>query len=83
MGACLEIEIVVSDYRTTAELFQKPGLISVQIGLDHDFDDILDICGGVLDNEQLALVHRLWGDDEFPRTFTRSGSELTIRARKD
>lgn len=79
----MEIEIVVSDTRTSAELIQKPDLISVQIGIDHDFDDILDLCGGVLNNEQLALVHRLWGDDDFPRTFTRNGTELTIRARKD
>lgn len=79
----MEIEIVVSDSRTLPELIQKPGLISIQIGLDHDFDDILDLCGSLLNNEQLSLVHRLWSDDEFPRSFTRSGSELTIRARKD
>lgn len=79
----MEIEIVVSDSRLVAELVESPDCLSILIGLDHDFDDILDVCGNRLTNEQLALVHRLWSDDDFPRTFTRFGEELTIRARKD
>jgi hypothetical protein len=47
----------------------------------NDFDDILDVTSGVISNEQIAHIHRLWSDDEFPRNFNRVGDELIISAR--
>jgi len=55
--------------------------IRVTIGLAHDFDDILDVTSGILNNEQIAHLHKLWADDTFPRNFNRVGDELIITAR--
>jgi hypothetical protein len=37
---------------------------------------------GLLTNEQLAHLHRLWADDTFPRNFERNGADLIITARE-
>ena len=75
------IELVVNDHCLVASLSQTLDLIRVKIGPKHDFDDILDVCGGVLTNEQISHLHKLWSDDDFPRNFTREGEELIITAR--
>ena len=75
------IELIVNENCLIPEIKREGDRISVVIGLNHDFDDILDLCGGVLKNDQIALVHRLWADDDFPRTFTREGESLIIRKR--
>ena len=75
------IELIVNENCLIPEIKRDGERISVVIGLNHDFDDILDLCGGVLKNDQIALVHRLWADDDFPRTFTREGESLIIRER--
>jgi hypothetical protein len=75
------IELIVNENCLIPEIKREGERISVVIGLNHDFDDILDLCGGVLKNDQIALVHRLWADDDFPRTFTREGESLIIRER--
>ena len=77
----MRIELIVSDDRVLPELTVNSEVIQVKIGTNHDFDDILDICAGVLNNEQLTLIYRLWTDDDFPRTFKRNGNDLTITAR--
>lgn len=68
--SCLVPSISVSDSE-----------IRVTIGVGHNFDDILDVTSGVLTSDQVALVHRLWADDTFPRNFNRVGDELVISAR--
>ena len=75
------IELIVNENCLIPEIKREGERISVVIGLNHDFDDILDLCGGVLKNEEIAIVHRLWADDDFPRTFTREGESLIIRER--
>ena len=75
------IELIVNENCLIPEIKRDGERISVVIGLNHDFDDILDLCGGVLKNDEIALVHRLWADDDFPRTFTREGESLIIRER--
>lgn len=75
------IELIVDDNCLVPEIRRDQSQISVVIGVIHDFDNILDLCSGVLTNEELALVHKLWADDNFPRTFTREGAVLIIRAR--
>lgn len=80
-GVGLKIELVVNDDCLVPELHEGPELIRVTIGLSHDFDDILDLCSGALDNEEIAHIHKLWSDDQFPRTFKRDGTSLTITAR--
>jgi hypothetical protein len=75
------IELIVNENCLIPEIKREGERISVVIGLNHDFDDILDLCGGVLKNDEIALVHRLWADDDFPRTFTREGESLIIRER--
>jgi len=75
------IELIVNENCLIPEIKREGDRISVVIGLNHDFDDILDLCGGVLKNEEIAIVHRLWADDDFPRTFTREGESLIIRER--
>lgn len=75
------IELIVDDNCFVPEIRRDQDRISVVIGLSHDFDNILDLCSGVLTNEELSLVHKLWADDNFPRTFTREGEALIIRAR--
>ena len=81
MGASLKIELVVSDDCLEPEFHKPDEKVSVRIGLNHDFDDILDICAGALTNEQLALIHKLWSDDDFPRSFKRVGGNLIITER--
>jgi hypothetical protein len=75
------LELIVNENCLVPEIKNEGDRISVIIGLMHDFDNILDLCGGVLSNDQIALIHRLWADDDFPRTFTREGESLIIRAR--
>lgn len=75
------IELIVDDNCFIPEIRREHDRISVVIGLNHDFDNILDLCGGVLTNDEITLVHKLWADDNFPRTFTRQGQSLIIRAR--
>lgn len=77
----MRVELVVSDSRSAPLLNITADLIQVCIGLGHDFDDILDICNTKVDSETIALIHRLWADDEFPRNFIRSGDSLVITAR--
>ncbi len=82
-GVGLRIELVVNDDCLVPDLAKSTELIRVTIGLSHDFDDILDLCSGALDNEEIAHIHKLWSDDEFPRTFKRDGASLIITARDD
>lgn len=77
----MRIELVVNDDCLVPDLYKSPELIRVTIGLNHDFDDILDLCSRALDNEEIAHIHKLWSDDEFPRTFKREGASLIITAR--
>ena len=77
----MEIELVIRDSCHSPELLESADSIRVLIGLEHDFDDILDLCGATLDNVQLQLIHRLWSDDDFPRRFVRVGEDLIITAR--
>ena len=79
----MRIELVVNDDCLVPDLAKSTELIRVIIGLSHDFDDILDLCTGALDNEEIAHIHKLWSDDEFPRTFKRDGASLIITARDD
>ena len=79
----MRIELVVNDDCLVPDLAKSTELIRVIIGLSHDFDDILDLCSGALDNEEIAHIHKLWSDDEFPRTFKRDGASLIIPARDD
>lgn len=79
----MKIELVVSDDCLIPNLEKTDSLIRVVIGLQHDFDDILDVCSDQLSNEELAHIHRLWTDDEFPRNFRRDGATLIITARDD
>ena len=78
----MRVELVVSDSCLVPELTNTEALVRVRIGLNHDFDDILDLCGNSLTNEQMALLHRLWDDDEFPRHFLREGDSLVITPRE-
>jgi hypothetical protein len=73
----------VNDDCLIPDLQKSSELIRVTIGLSHDFDDILDLCSSKLGNEELSHLHKLWSDDEFPRTFKRDGTSLTITARDD
>lgn len=75
------IELVVSDISMVPELSITNEKIQVKIGLNHDFDDILQLCSEKLSQEQLGHLYRLWSDDELPRNFTRIGDELIITAR--
>lgn len=79
----MRIELVVNDGCSIPELQKSADLIRVTIGINHDFDDVLDLCGGKLSNEELAHLHKLWSDDDFPRTFKREGASLIITARDD
>lgn len=79
----MKIELVVSDDCLIPQLEKADSFIRVVIGLQHDFDDILDVCSGQLSNEEIAHIHRLWADDEYPRNFRRDGANLIITARDD
>ena len=77
----MKILLVVSDVCLQPSITNNATEIKVTIGLSHDFDDILDVTAGILDNDQIAHLHKLWADDNFPRNFNRVGDELIITAR--
>jgi hypothetical protein len=77
----MKILLIVSDISLVPSITNNATEIRVTIGLTHDFDDILDITSGILNNEQIAHLHKLWADDTFPRNFNRVGDELIITAR--
>jgi hypothetical protein len=77
----MNLILVVSDTCLEASITNNATEIRITIGTSHDFDDILDVAAGILSNEQMSLIHRLWADDTFPRNFTRIGDELIITAR--
>ena len=77
----MKILLIVSDISLEPSITNNATEIRVTIGLTHDFDDILDITSGILNNEQIAHLHKLWADDTFPRNFNRVGDELIITAR--
>ena len=78
----MKLLLVVSDICFEPSFTNNATEIRVTIGTAHDFDDILDVTSGILTNEQIAHIHRLWSDDEFPRNFERIGDELIISARE-
>ena len=78
----MKLLLVVSDICLVPSITNNAAEIRVTIGTSHDFDDILDVTRGVLTNEQIAHIHRLWSDDNFPRNFERIGDELIISARE-
>jgi len=78
----VKIVLIVSDNCLEPSFTNTATEIRVTIGLEHDFDDILDVTRGLLTNEQLAHLHRLWADDTFPRIFERNGADLIITARE-
>lgn len=77
----MEIVLVINDYCALPVLAVSSTEVRVTIGVGHDFDDILGITNGELTNDQIAMLHRLWSDDNFPRNFNRVGDELIITAR--
>jgi len=77
----MKILLIVSDISLVPSITNNATEIRVTIGLTHDFNDILDITSGILNNEQIAHLHKLWADDTFPRNFNRVGDELIITAR--
>jgi hypothetical protein len=77
----MKILLIVSDISLEPSITNNATEIRVTIGIAHDFDDILDVTSGVLNNEQIAHLHKLWADDTFPRNFNRVGDELIITAR--
>ena len=77
----MKILLIVSDISLEPSITNNATEIRVTIGLAHDFDDILDVTSGILNNEQIAHLHKLWADDAFPRNFNRVGDELIITAR--
>ncbi|MEN9454404.1 MAG: hypothetical protein RLZZ19_891 [Actinomycetota bacterium] len=78
----MKLVLIVSDNCLEPSFTNTATEIRVTIGLEHDFDDILDVTRGLLTNEQLAHLHRLWADDTFPRNFERNGADLIITARE-
>jgi len=81
-GAVMRILLVVSDTCIEPSITNNATEIRVTIGTSHDFDAILDVVHGILSNEQISHIHRLWSDDDFPRNFNRIGDELIITARE-
>jgi hypothetical protein len=77
----VKILLVVSDSCIEPSITNNTTEIRVTIGLTHDFDDILDVTSGILSNDQIAHIHKLWADDTFPRNFNRVGDELIITER--
>ncbi len=73
--------LVINDYCVLPVISKTEAEIRVTIGVGHDFDDILDITNNVLTNDEIALLHKLWADDNFPRNFNRVGEELIITVR--
>lgn len=80
-GAQMKILLIVSDTCLEPSITNNATEIRVTIGISHDFDNILDVTSGILSNEQIAHIHKLWSDDEFPRNFERIGDDLIISAR--
>ena len=80
-GAQMKILLIVSAICLEPSITNNATEIRVTIGTSHDFDNILDVTSGILSNEQIAHIHRLWSDDDFPRNFERIGDELIISAR--
>ena len=78
----MKLVLIVSDTCVDPSITNTATEIKVTIGTSHDFDDILDVAGGILSNDQMAILHRLWADDSFPRNFQRVGDELIITARE-
>ena len=78
----MKLLLVVSDICFEPSITNNATEIRITIGTSHDFDDILDVTSGILTNEQIAHIHRLWSDDEFPRNFERIGDELISAARE-
>jgi hypothetical protein len=76
------IVLVIHDFCVIPAISKSAEEIRVTIGVGHNFDDILDVVNGELTNDQVAHLHRLWSDDDFPRDFTRIGDELIITARE-
>jgi hypothetical protein len=81
-GAVVKLVLIVSDTCVEPSITNSATEIRVTIGTSHDFDDILDVAGGILSNEQMTHIHRLWADDTFPRNFIRVGDDLIITARE-
>ena len=81
-GQQLKILLVISDTAFEPSLTNTETEIRVTIGINDDFDQILDVTSGILDTEQIAHLHRLWADDAFPRDFNRTRDELIITARE-
>ena len=81
-GQQLKILLVISDTALELSLTYTSTEIRVTIGINDDFDQILDVTSGILNTEQIAHLHRLWADDAFPRDFNRTGDELIITARE-
>lgn len=81
-GQQLKILLVISDTALEPSLTNTATEIRVTIGINDDFDQILDVASGILKTEQIAHLHRLWADDAFPRDFNRTGDELIITARE-
>ena len=77
----MKILLIVSDISLEPSITNNATEIRVTIGPAHDFDDILDVTSGILNNEQVGHLHKLWADDTFPRNFNRVGDELIITAR--
>ena len=77
----MKIVLIVSDTCFAPLITNSIDEIRVTIGVSHNFDDILDVTQGILSNDQMTLLHRLWADDTFPRNFQRIGDELIITAR--
>jgi len=77
----MEIVLAINDFCATPAISKNESQIRVTIGVGHNFDDILDVTSNELTNDQIAELHRLWADDNYPRNFTRNGDELIITAR--
>ena len=73
-GQQLKILLVISDTALEPSLTNTATEIRVTIGINDDFDQILDVTSGILDTEQIAHLHRLWADDAFARDFNRTGT---------
>ncbi len=81
-GQQLKILLVISDTAFEPSLTNTATEIRVTIGINDDFDQILDVTSGILNTEQIAHLHRLWADDAFSRDFNRTGDELIITVRE-
>ena len=77
----MEIVLAINDFCAIPTISKTALQIRVTIGVGHNFDDILDVTSNELTNDQIAELHRLWADDNYPRNFTRNGDELIITAR--